>query len=426
MESMYKDYSYADLKGAAMLLKTLMESTEAKLKAAGTDDKPVLQKSLDSLKAQQDEVLRIMAFERTPEASTHTEVSYDSTSQQTRHLSNLLSDVPRFDGANPIALVNFITQVDQIYDINVKGKENVEPIFANAVKNRLSADVYNVLKNSGVETASYSALKERLESHYNTKVTNFQLLGTVFDFVFNNDETYTTKAQKLENQIRATGSHIKTQYKKKHKKDISVDEVLGLVGAQILTEHVRKTNAHIIGHMALHMEDFVNASDVARHAEQIVNRAGEQPLSEKTTFRANHNPKSKPGKRQNGKGQKGKGGHRKPNHGNQKGNGNPNGNSNGNQRGNQNNQRRYDNRDNRDSRDNRDDRDNRGYHDNRKYRGGNQNYQDDRYQPRNQPNDRRAHIADNRNDRDRSRSPSRDSYRERSPSPRLAAAGFRA
>ena len=157
MTSEYENFSFSGLQAVAAHLKIKIAAKQTEIKSADSESKTAMQKALAELLVERTEVLEALSTKQ-PEPSTHTEVSYDSSSQQTRHLNNLLSDVPRFDGANPIALVNFITQVDQIYDINVEGKDNSEPIFATAVKNRLSADVYNVLKNSGVETRTYCAL----------------------------------------------------------------------------------------------------------------------------------------------------------------------------------------------------------------------------------------------------------------------------
>ena len=349
MDSLQK-MSHVEIRGAMTYLSTQITKTtdEAEKKALNEQFQKVF-------------ALYTEKLESAPKDSSY--ATTITTDYQTRHLTTLLSDVPKFNGAGPLALINFITQVDQIYDNNVKENPQLEAAFLKVVRNRLDADVYNVLKNSGKDLSTYPELKEWLETQYNTKVTNFQLLGQVFDFTFGSDENYVQKAQRLENLIRATGSHIKSQYKKKHNKEISVDEVLGLVGAQIITEHVRKTDAKIIGHMALQMEDFVTASDVARHAEQIVNRAGETPLSEKTTFYGNS------------KGFKGKG-----------------------------KSSRF-NRDDRDRRDHYDDRDRRDRYNNRDRRD---RYDDrdrrDRYDNR----DRRDRY-DNRDRRDRDRD-SRDRY----------------
>ena len=406
-----KYYSFNELRAQIRVTERVLADLQKEKaeKAADNDALPaVLAKIVDREewhKKAKDAVYK-MAMDQGP-TETETKISVDPKAAIDRKLTMLLADVPKFDGAGPEAIHNFLIAVDQIYDNNVSTEPNLEPIFAQAVKNRLTADVYNVMRNSGKPLTTYSELKEWLEIQYQTKVTTFQLLGKVFDFVFEKDENFIQKAQKLENQIRATESHIKAHHKKKHDKEITVTELLNLVGAQVLTEHVRRTDTKIIGHMALHMEDFATASDVARHAEQIVNRSGETPTSEKTAFRV-ESAKSK------GKHPKGKG----------KGDGKPKGQNkgkDGNYRGNRN--RRYNSdRNSHENRDNRDNRDNREYRDNRDNRG----YQNDRDRNDRDQNRKRhyrsAHVAENDRSCSRSRSPS--VHYEGSRSPRLQNAVF--
>ena len=99
--------SHVEIRGAMTYLSTQITKTtdEAEKKALNEQFQKVF-------------ALYTEKLESAPKDSSY--ATTITTDYQTRHLTTLLSDVPKFNGAGPLALINFITQVDQIYDNNVK------------------------------------------------------------------------------------------------------------------------------------------------------------------------------------------------------------------------------------------------------------------------------------------------------------------
>lgn len=394
--------------------------------------------------------------------------TYETTVNNDSGLRNLnakVDGVPKFKGDGPKGLTLFISELDQINELNVKTNAKLAEAFVDLVKGRLDNQVYQSMKTAqaeGTAMDTYADIKSWLHSTYDSKITAFQLLGECFNFSFEKADSYLSQAQKFENSLRAAKQQILANYRKNHGSEMTADQMLNLVGAQLLSEHIRKTDPKVFQSVLGIMEDFKSATDLANKADTMRDRLGAKTIAESSAFPANRY-----------QGPKGQGRYdsrdNRRSHNNGNGGNRSNGNSNGNRYGgNRNGNGNNGNRDSRDKRDNRDNRSNR-YPDNRNHSsnsGGNRYDNRDRNSNGNQNGNRNGNRYDNRDNRydnrdnrrdnqgrnrdwnrnsnenqnrnrtyaaERQHSPARDRSRSRSPgqysdrgySPKMSHAGFR-
>ena len=390
--------------------------------------------------------------EGAPDASNYAKTVSGDTNRRT--LTQKVSNVTEFKGEGPKSLHAFLSKLDQIEELYVKKNPSLAEPFVDLVKGQLDNCVYQTMKASNTNVDTYDNLKTWLQSTYDSKITNFQLLGECFNFQFDKSDNYVDQAQKFEVSLRAAESHIMAQHKKKHNSEMTASQMLHLVGAQLLSEHLRKTDLNVFRTMVTIMDDFSSATEVAAKADTMRDRLGNQAIAESAAFPTNRFSNEKPNNGNNNRHSNRNGNGRNRSHDNSNGNrygGNRNqgGNSgyrdnrsgdnrpyrnNDNNRNQNSNRNRYDNRNgNRsDNRNNNHDGNRYENRDNRRYNGprhdgyrGNQGSNRNSNQNQNRNQNNRTYNAERDQSPARARSRSPSNYSDRGYSPRLSKAVFR-
>ena len=220
--------------------------------------------------------------------------------QWERRVQQHVSTLPTFTASSPDELTQFVTRLEHMHGILVKGHDpDSETFFLEELKLKLDPQIVTRLDESGKITDSTSLIKWLRET-YGEHHTSYQLLSKPWNAEYKPGTPFLTYASTIEREMRTAYDHIKTTWAKNNSGQVlSGDDTCALFTGMLMVEVVRKENPLVYQTMTHRLDKLTTAAKVAAEADRIRTQFGSQALSaSENTFYA---PKSAKPKTSNSK-----------------------------------------------------------------------------------------------------------------------------
>ena len=212
-----------------------------------------------------------------------------------RQITHNVSMLNKFQGSSPEELTSFLTEIQQIFEVLVKGKDSEsERHFLDEVKLRLDATILTRLQDSG-GAENFTDLVKWLRKNYGEQHTSYQLLSKAWSAEYKSGTQFVTYSAAIERSMRTARDHIKSSWATNHNgQAMTVDDAFELFSGMLMVETVRKEHFEVYQAMTNKLDTLTTAAKVAAEAETIRTHYGAKSLSSgEKTFYAPKNDKKK-------------------------------------------------------------------------------------------------------------------------------------
>ena len=218
--------------------------------------------------------------------------------QWERRVQQHVSNLPTFSASSPEELTQFVTRLETMHGILVKGHDpDSEKFFLEELKLKLDPQIVTRLDENGDVTNSTSLIKWLRET-YGEHHTSYQLLSKPWNAEYKPGTPFLTYASTIEREMRTAYDHIKTTWAKNNSGQVlSGDDTCALFTGMLMVEVVRKENPVVYQTMTHRLDQLTTAAKVAAEADRIRTQFGSQALSaSENTFYAPKSAKPKTSK----------------------------------------------------------------------------------------------------------------------------------
>ena len=212
-----------------------------------------------------------------------------------RQITHNVSALNKFQGSSPEELTSFLTEIQQIFEVLVKGKDSESKRhFLDEIKLRLDATILTRLQDSG-GADNFNDLVTWLRKNYGEQHTSYQLLSKAWSAEYKSGTQFVTYSAAIERSMRTARDHIKSSWAKNNNgQAMTVDDAFELFSGMLMVEAVRKEHFEVYQAMTNKLDTLTTAAKVAAEAETIRTQYGAKSLSSgEKTFYAPKNEKKK-------------------------------------------------------------------------------------------------------------------------------------
>ena len=285
-------------------LKLLIREEKARLECYEQSDTEALQALVPDIKKKID-TLRdalILSYDRfvsekisAPVPEAKPVIVSNMQNSWARQITHNVSALNKFQGSSPEELTSFLTEIQQIFEVLVKGKDSESKRhFLDEIKLRLDATILTRLQDSG-GADNFNDLVKWLRKNYGEQHTSYQLLSKAWSAEYKSGTQFVTYSAAIERSMRTARDHIKSSWSKNNNgQAMTVDDAFELFSGMLMVEAVRKEHFEVYQAMTNKLDTLTTAAKVAAEAETIRTQYGAKSLSSgEKTFYAPKNDKKK-------------------------------------------------------------------------------------------------------------------------------------
>ena len=220
-----------------------------------------------------DDMLTALNLATTTSSHSHTDTPHGLL-MRLQSLRDAMRDIKSLNPGNDVH--RFITDLNQAYTINVKPDlakyPDMEDEFMKIAKRLLDRGIFQQMEDSQQIISGFEQLKSYLMETHGNQMSNFQHLSRAWDLQRGNGERLTDFAGRLENTMREATVHIRNKFKKDNTKELTVDSVVSLVGAMLMSEKIKAWTPNIYPHLVKTMDNHYTAGGIASEAQRYLDR----------------------------------------------------------------------------------------------------------------------------------------------------------
>ena len=186
----------------------------------------------------------------------------------------IMQDVASVGKLNISNIERWITEIDQIYILEIRDDDTFTEEFVKILMRQLPTTIYSQLNESGKEIKSWTDLRSYLVLNFGSKISIYQHLTKLNDLQLQRNQNVSTFAAQLEEQTYIASLHISKKFKEINNTEITAQHVFKMLGALILSIRIRSLYPKIYHSMVKDMDKHWTATSLAAECQDFLDRLG--------------------------------------------------------------------------------------------------------------------------------------------------------